>query len=193
MRWRWIGTYQLSTTPRFHLEEGAPAPPSCSGYVAGGPSGITQVGPCTCCDCWVTERSTGLAIYDGGQSVSQKYEKVLVGYVPIIPGNFSDKYHLAMEQLSLSPASYNFWKLVRAQQQGAGSLFQPASVKIQGNVHSLNNPDEEVLGIFTVSAVQNRSIFIYKEDIPDPLPDYINTDDCRKVSGNNTNIRPPFW
>jgi len=118
---------------------------------------------------------------------------VLVGYVTVTPSNFAEKYHLDMEQLSLSPATYNFWKLVKSQQQGTGSLFQPASVKIKGNIHSISDPDEEVLGVFVVSSVQTRSIFIYKEDIPDPIPTVENDNDCRSTGGSSTNVRPPFW
>ncbi len=195
MRWRWTGTYQITTEPQFHIEEGAPSPLACSGYVRGGNSGnsITKEGPCTCCECWTIEKSSYFTIYDGEQSIGNKYQKILLGYIPAIGEIFSDKYHLDVEQLSLTVNAYNFWKLAKNQKDGTGSLFQPASAKIRGNIRSLTNSNEESLGLFTVSSIVNKSIFIRKEDIPDPISYNYSTLDCRTLRANATTIKPPFW
>ncbi len=189
MRWRWNTTYRYHAFPALHLEQGALAPRPCSGVLS------NPFTPCICCDCWASETSLQISIYDGGQSVDNHYDKVLTGTFLVQSDRFEEKSYIEMEQLSLTPKIYNFWKLVLAQQTGASSLFQPASVKIRGNVHSTTDPNEEVLGIFGVSAVIKKSIFIYRADIPQAKqPAQIRkTDDCRIFYPETTNVRPPFW
>jgi hypothetical protein len=144
----------------------------------------------------VTNQNPQITVYDGSLSVNNNYKRVIAGVLPVIPEQFTEKVYIEVEQLSLSTSVFNFWKLVQSQQTGASSLFQPASVKIKGNVHSTSDPSEEVLGIFGVSSIVTKSIFILRDDIPaqlQPLRPFV-TDDCRVLNpSNSTTVRPPFW
>jgi hypothetical protein len=183
MRWRSSYTYQIMTQPYL-----VPLPdtPPCSGVLT-----IPKTS-CICCICWVSGKNNGVAISNGSNFIDDKFNNNLVAIIPIGDEQFEFKYYLKVEQLSLSTNAYNFWNLVISQQTGASSLFQPVSAQIQGNIHSITNPNEQVLGLFQVSSVTSRSIFINRNDIPFNLQPAIplNISDCR-VEG--TNIQPAFW
>lgn len=187
MRWRSSFIYQIYTQPSLHTDEnGRISPLPCSG------ASTIPATACTCCTCWVSGQNTGVIISDESNFNNNKFNNNLVANIPIGDQQFEFKYYLRVDLLSLSTVAYDFWNLVRSEQTGATSLFQPASVRVRGNVHSMTNPNEQVLGLFQVSSVFSKSIFINRNDIPvnlQPITPFV-TDDCR---AQGTNVRPPFW
>jgi hypothetical protein len=184
MRWRSSYIYQIMTQP--YLVPLADGPPACSGVLT------TPETPCTCFICWVSGKNNGVTVSNGSDFSNDKFNNNLVATIPVDDEQFEFKYYLKIDQLSLSANAYNFWNLVVSQQVGASSLFQPVSAYIKGNIHSTTNPNEQVLGLFQVSSVSSRSIFINRGAIPSNLQPAIpyNVSDCR-VEG--TTIRPTCW
>jgi hypothetical protein len=58
----------------------------------------------------------------------------------------------------------------------------------------VDNPDKEVLGMFSVAAIDKKSRYIYPHDIPFSLPpeDTI-INDCRVALPYASTERPDFW
>lgn len=197
VRWSWTGLYEVLTFPEKRMinagEAGRiPDPRPCSGYrVINGV--VTQVGPCECCACWVTEYSRSPEVADvdffGG-----KVSRYKVAYVPATRQLFHSKYRVEIQQASISKEVYDYWRLVKVQKEGGSSLFQPTSAKIKGNLKCINDPSAEIFGLFTVSAVKTKSIFIDKEDIPYKLlPMDSIREDCRFPYKNSSSVKPDFW
>jgi hypothetical protein len=198
-RWRWTGTYLIKTFPELRTRaEGGPNgniyipdPLPCSGYIYDG--GLVRVDTCSCCDCWVTKYSDDVTLSNNEYVVGNKFNRVPVAQIPIDNDVFYEKYHLEIEQISIPEDVYKFWKLVNIQEESSGNIFQPNVVKIQGNIRCVSDPDEEVFGIFAVSAITKKSISIRRSDIPKWLPPIDTvTYDCRLYTGG-TNKKPPFW
>jgi hypothetical protein len=195
-RWRWTGTFHYKTFPELRTKgdrDGViPDPLPCSGYVYDGE--LYQVKPCECCDCWAPQYSTDAFISDNDFADEMTFNAVQIAQIPLDKRLFYEKYHIAVEQLSLSEDVYTFWKLVRAQQQGGTDIFQPSVVKIKGTIECTSNPAEKAYGIFTASAVVKSAIFITPSDIPKLYPS-IDTlvADCRTIYPGATTTRPPFW
>ena len=195
-RWRWTGVYKLKTFPELRTEGGVdgpiPDPEPCSGYIKVG-NHIEQVAPCTCCICWSTEYSQTAVVSDNEVADENTFNKVQIGLLPITSLNFYEKYHIEVEQLSLSEDVYEFWRLVEMQQTSGGNIFQPNAIKIRGNIKCENDPDREVLGAFSVSAVVKTSMFVYPEQIPVAIPTLkVLPSDCRNFE-NATTTEPDFW
>jgi hypothetical protein len=196
-RWRWTTIYKTDTNPELHTTDyrGAeiPAPEPCSGYIYRG--GLIQVGDCTCCICWSYNYNDGAYVSRNDFVSDKQFNKQYLGSIPITSRHFSDRYYIEVQQLSLSEEAYTFWNLVEKQQKGSTDLFQPNAIKIRGNIMSLNNPEEEVLGFFGVSGVATRSLDIKKTEVPYELPPI--TDQvpysCLDVLKNPTTEKPPFW
>ena len=197
IRFRMVGTYEIETHPELATKtvngEVLPAPWPCSGYIVYDTYYIRQVAPCECCFCWINEYNDVPALADE-QLNNNLFNKVEVGKVPINQRTFYNKYRVEVQQLSLTPESYQFWKLIRAQKLGTNDLFQPAFGKVEGNIVSVDS-DEQALGIFWAAGVNKKAIYINRSDVPyevepiDPvtLPctywDYIRS----------TGIKPSFW
>jgi hypothetical protein len=196
-RWRWKGIYFIETFPQLNvLREGigsTPDPLPCSGFIAG-PGGLEKIGPCECCYCWVHERNDDVNISDTRNVSGGKFNRVLIAKIPFERRRFTDRYHIEIEQLSLSENVYDFWRMIDIQKRGASDIFQPNAIKITGNVKSVSDPDEKVFGVFNVSAVSKRSLFIDRSDVPKPVfPSGMAPVDCRTFRRNSTTEKPPFW
>lgn len=197
VRWNWTGVYEILTFPEKHMvnagEAGRiPDPRPCSGYrIVNGV--VTFVGNCTCCSCWVTEYSRSPEVGDV-EFYGGKVSKFKIAYIPASKNLFLSKYRIEVQQASISEDVYNYWKLVKVQKEGGSSLFQPTSAKIRGNLKCINDASAEIFGLFSVSSVKSKSIFITKEDIPYKLlPMDSITEDCRFGPYNSSNVRPDFW
>lgn len=194
-RWRWTGVYKVRAFPELYTKGDPPypAPWPCSGYINYG-GDLVRIDDCECCICWLTAYSSTAVASESRFTNGYKFKKIEVGSVAVTGRHFYERYHVEVEQLSVSEDVHNFWELVQRQQAAIGSLFQPNAVKIRGNIKSVTNPDEQVLGIFSVSAVSKKSIFINPEDIPYPVPP-IDTMayDCRTSYRYSTTEKPAFW
>lgn len=215
LRWRFSGTYMLEAFPELRRLNGAncafdlppPDPPECSGWrydfisrfnpFAGG--NLVQFGDCNCCMCWVTDRETRPHINENLLPTGGTFKNVQVGYVPFDQWTFGrGKYMVMVEQMSLTEEAYQFWKIIKDQKDGTGSLFQPAFGKTKTNLFSINS-DKPVMGIFYASAIRKEIRFLTGEDAPIEIPPYnveprsncVLWNSCEQLSSFNASRNPP--
>jgi hypothetical protein len=170
-----------------------PDPLPCSGYQVTPGGAVIQVDTCNCCDCWRNQYSNSVMISNNDYIEGNEFKSVPIAQITVDKNIFYEKYYIGVEQMSIPEDVYQFWRLVDTQEEGSGNIFQPNIVKIKGNIHCTSNPDEEVFGIFSVSAITKKSIFITRFDIPKRIaPIDTATVDCRAYAGAY-NKKPPFW
>jgi hypothetical protein len=196
LRWRWKSTYEAHTFPELRTINTAtstvPAPLPCSGYIYAG-GALSKLFECECCTCWPSEFSAIPIISENTNVAEDEFRKVYVGKIAVNGMHFYSRYHIEVEQLSVSEAEYEFWKLIKIQRESTGDLFQPNAVKVRGNITS-GDPDDEVLGFFSVSAVKRKSIFIDRNDIvgEKPATDTL-TIECIRAYPESVLEKPLFW
>jgi hypothetical protein len=196
VRWRFKGTYLVRTNPElaYGFLEGIKinTPYECSGYRSdfGGP--LIYVQPCSCCTCWVTEHDDRWFVGRSADVTQAGYKDVFVGQANVTPLTFLERYRVEIEQMSLSPKAYDFFRQLEAQAQGVESLFQPATGPIKGNLAAMDS-DERVLGLFYASSSKTISMDLLRSDVPYkvPQPDTIRTP-CTGMRGSS-NAKPAFW
>lgn len=197
LRWRWKAVYQVNTAAEKRVRYGpngpVPDPPLCSGWQFDEESNLVQFGNCRCCECWVTMYGNVVTLSDPTLRSGNNFNAVYLGYIPVQNIFFHNKLVIEGEQLSLSDEAYAFWKLVKVQQEGAESIFQPNVVKVKGNITCKSDPSEEVMGIFSVSGSSTQRIEIFYTDVSSYIPEpVIINDDCRLVNGGVTE-KPAFY
>lgn len=200
VRWRFTGTYKVLTNPELHetlaLEYWYKTPLPCSGYVVVPfiPGGrLEKRSECTCCTCWANHYEPAPQLSDTQFVEGGKFNNIKVGEVPINSASFYDRYLVHVEQISLSQAAFDFFRLVRAQKEGALSLFQPPSAEIKGNVSAIGN-STPVVGLFYASAITSKVIFLKSDVVPYNLPPIdFSTDECYKYYENASTTKPALW
>jgi hypothetical protein len=92
--------------------------------------------------------------------------------------------------MSISQEAYRFLRLVKQQTEISGSVFDPPPANIRGNIISLDNPEEVVLGYFIAAGESTKRIYIKGAEMDFRQNVAIVPDDCRVIEG--ASINPPI-
>jgi hypothetical protein len=96
---------------------------------------------------------------------------------------FVNKFRMDLKQYSISQGAYRFLRLVKQQAEISGSIFDPPPANLRGNMISLDNPDEMVLGYFMAGGETSKRIYVDRNDLTFKQNRAIIPDDCRVISG----------
>lgn len=198
--WKFVGTFQVETNPELYTvrcgESRCPAPLPCSSYVLSD-NGLEYVKPCECCTCWAKVFNPEPIVSDNQVVQDGRFLNVQATYLPITQWIFQYKVHAEVQQLSLSPQAFAFWKAIRDQKRATGSLFAPQSGKIPSNFTQVNGSLGSIEGLFYATSIKRRSIYITPNDVPNPsvIPEVeiLFTDTCEKLFPGATTIKPDYW
>jgi hypothetical protein len=110
--------------------------------------------------CWKDVPPTNIVL-----GTSAKLAQDLIYEYPLvnIPANseaLSDEYSILVTQYALSDSGYDFLSLMAQNTQSLGSIFDVQPSQLTGNIHSLSNPNESVIGFIQAGTVQQQRIFI---------------------------------
>jgi Domain of unknown function (DUF4249) len=200
IRLRMVATYKIETFPNRRTKvipgsegEGirVPDPYPCSGYV-NQDNQLVKVSECTCCVCWVNEYDKKPSVADEKFIANDVFLNEELGFIPATNMTLYEKIHVEIQELSLTPETFLFWKLVKAQIDGVSSIFQPPSADIKGNISALNS-SEEVLGIFWAAGIHKKSIYIDQSAVPyivEPIDTLVAP--CQFIP-YSSNQKPSFW
>jgi hypothetical protein len=76
------------------------------------------------------------------------------------------RYSLLVKQRAISEAEYAFRTQLQSSTEQQGTLFSVIPGTVVGNVHSITDPGEYVLGYFRAQDIKERRIFIDYKDLP---------------------------
>lgn len=95
---------------------------------------------------------------------SNEIKGMALNYVSNQTDRLSVTYSLLVKQQSLSREAYDYFQRLNEQAAEAGGLYdiQPSSVK--GNLYSVYDPDEVVLGFFHATQLREKQIFVHNNN-----------------------------
>ena len=134
--------------------------------------------------CWKSDKSTDILIYTNysGQTGPVKKQPIF-----FIATDKSDRlmveYSILVKQYSISKNEYDFWNNLKKVNETGSDIFASQPFPVISNIHNINNPKEQVLGYFQVSAVKQKRIYIpFSELLRLQLPFY-HYDQCKRLVG----------
>ncbi len=116
-------------------------------------------------NCWSTDYSTDLLL---GSSVALSDAVINRSPLAVIPQNsvkISIRYSILVKQYAITEKAYQYFQILKKNTENLGSIFDAQPTQLIGNIHSVKNPLEIVLGYFTASSVQQKRIFISKNEV----------------------------
>jgi hypothetical protein len=69
-------------------------------------------------------------------------------------------YSILVNQYSLNEDEYFYWEKLQSITENVGSLYDITPAEIPSNIFCIEDPNETVLGYFSVSAISSQRIFI---------------------------------
>ena len=117
--------------------------------------------------CWRTEHSTDIKL-----GTSARLSQDVISAYPILtlPADSEElriKLSVLVKQYGLTQEAYQYWEALRKNTESIGTLFDPLPSQLTGNVHNLANPDEPVIGYVGASAVQEKRVFVNRDELPE--------------------------
>jgi hypothetical protein len=119
--------------------------------------------------CWRTLESTDIIVGSARLLNEAVISKFPVTVVPLQSRKLSVKYSLLVKQQALTEEAYNYWSSLERSTENLGGLFDPLPSEVQGNIHSLSDPGQSVLGYFSGGTTTETRIFFLRSDIPREL------------------------
>jgi hypothetical protein len=117
--------------------------------------------------CWHTDSSTNIII-----GSSEKLSADIIDRTPlsltIAPASekLAILYSLNLKQYALSKNAYLFYQLLQKNTEQLGSIFDAQPSQITGNIHSVLDSTERVIGFVEVTQEIQKRIFIDISDVP---------------------------
>ncbi|MFI5160575.1 MAG: DUF4249 domain-containing protein [Sphingobacteriales bacterium] len=91
-------------------------------------------------------------------------------------------YSILVKQYALTREGYDYWANIKKNTQEIGKLFDPEPSEIRGNIHSVTDPLEPVLGYISAGGMTTRRFFVSNGQIPGQWTLNTPYDACRMDS-----------
>ncbi|KPK84184.1 MAG: hypothetical protein AMS27_10675 [Bacteroides sp. SM23_62_1] len=110
--------------------------------------------------CWYTGRISNIFTASSKHSVSNRIYKYPLHYVSSETHRLQVRYSLLVKQYALSDEAFEYWDQMRMQLQESGGLYEAQPPQIRGNIYNVDDPNELVMGFFSVASVAEKRIFV---------------------------------
>ncbi len=111
--------------------------------------------------CWTTVNSSTITLASTANLGQDLVSRQLINNIPNGDLRLYDKYSILVRQYALTLDAYNYWSIIQKTSQKLGGLFDLQPTQLSGNIHSLTDPNEPVIGFASASSVQQQRLFIY--------------------------------
>ena len=132
--------------------------------------------------CWRTDTSTRIIIASSAKLNEDVIAQFPVTLIPFSASNrLIQRYTIKVKQYVLAKDGYEWKQKVQKNTEQLGSIFDAQPSETGGNIHSVTNPAERVIGFIGCSSFTEKRIFIDNAQLP---PVSVNTgyQDCEQVS-----------
>ena len=115
--------------------------------------------------CWKSRISTAILV---GTTVKLSDNKVFIPltYHPKDAWELSSLYSINVKQTGISKEGFELYEKMKKNTESLGSVFDPLPSEINGNVRSLANPAEPVIGFVDVTSQTEKRLFISVKELP---------------------------
>lgn len=160
-RWEYVETWE------FHS-------PQISGWVFDGNKAIPRTDSDQVHTCWNSDTSRNIIL-----GTTENTSQDIIHHQPLI---FIERGHIKLNvlysiivtQYALDSNAYNFWQRVKKNTENLGSVFAAQPIQVRGNIHSLTDTSEKVIGFIGAGTTSQKRFFISNTDLPPGWnPEYI--------------------
>ena len=116
-------------------------------------------------NCWSSGISSDILL---GSSVALSQDVISMAPMATVPQNsvkINIRYSILVKQYAITDKAYQYFSILKKNTESLGSIFDAQPSQLIGNIHSVKNPAEVVIGYFTASSVQQKRLFINNAEV----------------------------
>jgi hypothetical protein len=149
-----------------------------SGFVSNGDTvGVRQQNQ-QVYQCWSSDNSSNIIVGSTARLSQDIVYRNPITSVASSSEKLGTEYSIQVRQYALTADAYNFYVNLQKNTEQLGSIFDAQPSQINGNIHSVINPAEPVVGFVSVGSTSDARIFIKNQQLPNWVTNYpytINT------------------
>ena len=111
--------------------------------------------------CWATDHSGAINIKSTSALTEDKIYRHPINFITNETDRLNIKYSMLVNQYSISEDEFGYWKKLQNISDEVGGLYDMIPASITGNVFCTDDPNETVLGYFSVSARSSKRIMVH--------------------------------
>ncbi|MEO6850410.1 MAG: DUF4249 domain-containing protein, partial [Mucilaginibacter sp.] len=116
--------------------------------------------------CWQSDASTGIILNSSAKLTQDVIVHNPVTFISSSSEKLGHEYSILVNQYALTADAYNYWQNLKKNTEQLGSIFDAQPSEIKGNINSVNNPSEPVLGYISAGLPSQTRIFIGNSQVP---------------------------
>ncbi|MBT3242607.1 MAG: DUF4249 domain-containing protein [Bacteroidetes bacterium] len=110
--------------------------------------------------CWKSKNILGIFVGNSEGLAENKIQKAPLHFESQYGDALSIRYSLLVKQHAISESVWSFWNSLDKLVNQSGGLYETQPFRVEGNIHCTTNPELFVAGIFEVSGVTEKRIFL---------------------------------
>jgi hypothetical protein len=115
-------------------------------------------------NCWATDTIRNILLTNTSGLKSNKVSEYPIRFIAEDDYRFGVRYSVVVRQFALTQEGYSFWNNLKIVNETQGSLSDVQPGSVTGNITSLHDAGETVLGYFDASAVSEKRVFFSYQD-----------------------------
>lgn len=139
--------------------------------------------------CYSTNYSNKIILTSAGRLSENSVKQFPIQFIPDDDPMLRDRYSILVKQYVQSVDANNFYKILKELGSDESIFLDNQPGFIQGNVFSMENKKEKVIGYFDISSVTMKRIYFNYTDFDIDLPPYFY--DCDLVLWDYSKDGPP--
>lgn len=116
--------------------------------------------------CWQSSSSNNIIL---GSSAKLQKDVISLSPITIIPNNswkLSVRYSVNVKQYALTEKAYQYWQNMLKNSEKIGTIFDSQPSEIRGNIYSITDADELVVGFISAGTIREKRLFIGRSEVP---------------------------
>lgn len=124
--------------------------------------------------CWKNHASNIISLGSSAKLAQDVISDLQLIFISRHDDKLRHRYSILVRQYALSKEAYDFWQNLKKNTEQLGSIFDAQPSQIKGNIHSLSDANEPVIGYISAGSYTTKRIYVDQYNLPpwlDPLGD----------------------
>lgn len=110
--------------------------------------------------CWISDNSSIINVKNTSMLSEDIVSKYPLYYISPATDRLSKRYSILLNQYSINEDEFNYWQRLKNVNEEVGSLYDITPSYVPGNVTCIEDPFQNTLGYFSVSAKSSKRFYI---------------------------------
>jgi hypothetical protein len=115
--------------------------------------------------CWQTRRSFDMLLASTAKLSDDILSQFPLRFISLNSIELSEKYSILVREYALTRPAFEYFQNLKKNTEQTGSIFDAQPSELNGNIHSISDKSEVVLGFITACGMNTKRIFISNEEV----------------------------